>query len=123
MNNKAQRDNIVVLKDAYIEYYKEIPIQRLAAGSIGRSEDTIINWRKSDAEFSERVEKAEAEFARLNMRKIRSSEWKLERVLKHTFAQRSELTGKEGKDLPVPILQINPNVSGNNSNTEDQPTN
>lgn len=106
------------LKEDYLAYYREIPIQRLASASIGRSEDTVIRWRKEDADFAERVEKAEAEFALANLRKIRSSEWKLERIMKHTFAQRSELTGKDGKDLPTPILG---GLSKDNDN--DKPNN
>lgn len=35
--------------------------------------------------------------------------------------QRNEITGKDGKDLPTPILKINTDVLRNNSDKEDKP--
>ncbi len=49
-------NDIATLKDKYIEYYRQLPVQRYAAMSIGRNEDTIIRWRSEDAEFAERVQ-------------------------------------------------------------------
>lgn len=39
-------------------------------------------------------------------------------LAKETYSERQELTGKDGKDLPTPILTLS-NVSRNDSNTED----
>lgn len=59
--NQAQLAEIARLKEEYIRYYSDLPLQRLAAKFIGRNEDTIINWRKADPEFAEQVDKAESE--------------------------------------------------------------
>lgn len=45
----------------------------------------------------------------------------LERKKKDEFSLRNELTGKDGKDLPTPILASN--VSKNDSNREDTSSN
>ena len=92
------------LKDKFIEYFSKLPIQKLAADYIGRSEDTIIDWKKADIEFANRIATAKSEWALDKVGKVRSKEWLLERIMKEQFAQRTELTGKDGKDLPTPIL-------------------
>lgn len=104
MSNKTEEDNIQELKIKYLEYYRELPVQRLAAAKIGRSDDTIQRWRKEDAVFAVQTDEAKADWAMRNAKGVRSKEWLLERVLRDQFAQRQELTGKEGKDLPTPIL-------------------
>lgn len=35
------------------------------------------------------------------------------------YSERQELTGRNGKDLPIPILKLENNVSENNSNNKD----
>lgn len=48
----------------------------------------------------------------------------LERLNKQKYSSRTELTGKDGKDLPVPIMQINRDaLLENNSDTEDSESN
>lgn len=74
---------------------------------------------KADKDFSDCVELAKAEFVSAKMNKVRSNEWILERIFKGDFAQRNEHTGKDGKDLPTPILGY---VSTNNSNEETKST-
>lgn len=97
------KDNKLPLKEKFLEYYKELPNQRLAADYIGRDEDTIIAWKKDDSDFSEQVSLARAAWALTNTKRVRSKEWLLERIMKDHFAPRQELTGKDGKDLPIPI--------------------
>lgn len=112
-------DKNAELKAKFLEYFREVPIQKFAAGHIGRCEETIINWKKEDLDFSNCIEDAKAEFVKRKLGKVRSQEWILERVFKGDFAQRTELTGKEGKDLfPEPILgkqTVQDEVSSNNS--------
>lgn len=43
----------------------------------------------------------------------------LTRLAKGKFSERQELTGKDGKDLPVPILGNIKDVQDNNSNSQD----
>lgn len=45
----------------------------------------------------------------------KNAQWYLERKSKDEFSLRSELTGKDGKDLPIPLLQGVINVPDNNS--------
>ena len=40
------QDDRLLLKEKFLEYYKDLPLQKLAAESIGRSEDTITDWKK-----------------------------------------------------------------------------
>jgi hypothetical protein len=39
-------------------YYSKLPVQKLAAEYIGRDEDTIIRWKKSDKKFADQVASA-----------------------------------------------------------------
>lgn len=100
----VQQDNIKKLKDRFVKYYRQLPHKSLSANFIGRTLDTINLWEKSDANFSACVLRAKAEWAREKSKKVKSTEWLLERVLKEEFAQRQEITGGYGERLPTPIL-------------------
>jgi hypothetical protein len=96
---KMINDDRLPLKEKFLEYYKNLPIQKLAAGIIGKSEDTITNWKHEDQEFSDQITNAKSQWALDNAKKVRSKEWLLERIMKDHFSPRSELTGKEGEAL------------------------
>lgn len=96
---KNQKATIAQLKIKFLEYYRELPIIKLAAASIGRTDDTLSLWRAQDSDFSEAIDTAKAEWAKEKVRGVRSKEWLLERILKEQFAPRQELTGAEGKEL------------------------
>ena len=97
-------DENLKLKHTYLEYYRTLPVQKLAGEYIGKSENTIIRWKDADDDFANQMSHAKAEWAKAREGKVKSEEWLLERVLKDHFSQRSELTGKDGKDLPAPIF-------------------
>lgn len=108
----TQQEQIPELKAKFLEYYADLPIQKLAAGWIRRDEDTIARWKKDDAEFAGAITEARSAWARSKVHRVRSTEWLLERIAKDEFAERTEITGKEGKDLPAPILggaSVHPN--------------
>ncbi len=86
--------NLVKQKAKFIEYYRRLPIQKLAAASIGKDEDTIIHWKHADADFADQTGVAKAEWALENTSKVKSVEWLLERVMKDHFAPKIE-TGHE----------------------------
>lgn len=44
----------------------------------------------------------------------KASEFTLKALKKEEYSERTELTGKDGKDLPTPIIQL-PNVQSDNS--------
>lgn len=49
----------------------------------------------------------------------KASEFVLKTLKKDTYSERTELTGKDGKDLPTPLLHA---ILNNNSNKEDSET-
>lgn len=93
------KDKNAELKAKFLEYYRELPVQKLAAGFCGRDEDTIIRWKNEDKGFAYAVAVAKSEWARTKALKVRNQEWLLERVLKEQFAPRNEITGPEGEEL------------------------
>ena len=60
---ETEQERIARLKLEYLDYYRELPVQKLAAASIGRDDDTIIRWRGQDQEFAEQVQQARAAWA------------------------------------------------------------
>lgn len=75
------------LKLEFLTYFKKLPIQKLAAESIGKDEDTITNWKKTDPSFRMLLAKAKSEWALQNVSKVKSSEWLLQRVMKEHFVE------------------------------------
>lgn len=77
----------------------------------GLSKQTLYNWMSSDPEFKERLDalrnepilKARATITGA-LGKEDTAKWYLERKAKKEFAQRAELTGKDGEDLLKPTL-------------------
>ena len=87
---KAQMEEIPRLKLKYLAYYRDLPIQKLAAASVGRDDETIMRWRKDDLLFRDQVEAARAEWAKKKVKKVKSGEWLLERIIKEHFVQKFE---------------------------------
>jgi len=73
------------LKVKFLEYFRQLPIQKLAAASIGKSEDTITDWKRADSDFSDQIEQAKAEWALSNIKRVQSREWLLERLMNDHF--------------------------------------
>lgn len=109
LTNEQKR--IAEMKDRYIEYYRELPVQKYAAMYVGRDQDTILAWRKDDAEFSDRVDLARAEWVKRKASKAKV-EFALERLEKSIFKESKELEVK----LPTPIMEIEPSVHTDDSN-------
>lgn len=107
-------------KQGFLDYYRQLPNVTLAAAKVGRNRDTVYVWRNDDPTFSAQMDEAKADWALSKVKRVKSQEWMLERVLREEFTPRQEITGKDGKDLPVPIIKVDTNVSGNNSNKKDQ---
>lgn len=94
-------DSRPTLKAKFLEYFRKLPNQKLAAGFIGRDEDTICLWKKDDPAFSDAVAKAKSDWAMEKSGRVKSAEWLLERVLKDDFAERTEHTGPDGEELRI----------------------
>lgn len=86
---EAQRQT-AQLKEKYIEYYRDLPVQKYAAMYVGKDETTIINWKKKDSNFSNRVSEARAAWVRQKAKKAKV-EFALERLEKEIFAERKEI--------------------------------
>lgn len=76
--------NIASLKQQYIDYYAEVPVQRYAAMYIGRDEDTIIRWKKTDTNFADALQRAKAEWIRRKVMKV-EAKFALEKLEKQIF--------------------------------------
>ena len=84
---KKTNKRLSALKTKFIEYYSNLPIQKLAAEYIGKCEDTITNWKKKDKRFSDRLLKARSEWVLKTSGKVKSAEWLLERIMKEYFEE------------------------------------
>ncbi len=88
---------ITELKVKFLEYYRQLPMIRLAAGKIGRDEDTVMRWRALDADFAEQMASAKSDWALQKSKSVKSDEWLLERVLRDHFLPpkiENEVSGK-----------------------------
>jgi len=99
-----KKDNRLPLKEKFLTYFKGTPIQKYAAAYIGKSEDTITDWKKEDSDFSDQIEKLKAEYIQQKLKKVVSPEWILERLFKNHFSKRQEYTGEDGTDLSKLIV-------------------
>lgn len=94
-----------------------------ACAHAGISESTLYDYQVSNPDFldeKEALKEMPAIAARMLVsRKVKTdvntATWYLERKKKEEFSTRNELTGKDGKDLPAPILT---NVHSDNGNKE-----
>lgn len=96
----SQQEEIKLLKAKFLIYYRQLPIQKLAAAHIARSEDTITDWKKADSDFSDQLRQAKADWALDNFKGVKSKEWVLERLMSRDFGLKQP--GGE-KDHPVYI--------------------
>jgi len=90
-------------KEMILDYLGTVPMYKFAAHSVLISRDTLDEWRKEDQEFARRCEAQISGFVTRTLRKTKP-EFQLERAMRDDFVYRQELTGKDGKDLPAPIL-------------------
>lgn len=81
------KGNIEHLKNQYVDYYRDVPVQKYAAMYIGRDEDTIIRWRNQDKSFADRVNQSKAEWIRKRLIASKA-EFALERLAKEVFSER-----------------------------------
>lgn len=89
----------------------------------GIAPSSLYNYQNEHKEFLERKEQLKENprmiakttvYNRLS-RDPETAKWYLERKAKDEFSTRNELTGKDGKDLPTPLLAGVTDVHSNNS--------
>lgn len=78
------------LKSEYLEYYRDVPVQKYAAMAIGRNEDTIIRWKQRDKVFAEAIQVAKADFIRKRVLESKA-EFALERLAESVFSPKAKL--------------------------------
>jgi hypothetical protein len=99
--SRQTKDDITELKDKYIGYYREAPIQKYAAMFIGRTEQTVIEWCKNDIKFFNQVQEAKALWVKKQVYKTKA-EFALERLEKEIFGKDSIALDESSR--PIPIL-------------------
>lgn len=94
----------------------------------GISYSTYHLWTKKNPELNKRIEmlrddpvrRAKKTVAEKLAESYNNSMDYLKRKRKQEFSERQEMTGADGKELPIPIIQIN--VPTNNSNAKNTET-
>lgn len=89
-------------KVKFLEYYRHLPIQKFAAEAIGKSEDTICDWKNNDKNFANHLGIAKSEWILEKVGNVKSAEWLLERIMSNYFREKvginsnisGEITGK-----------------------------
>jgi len=103
----------------------KIPTIEGLAVYLGINRDTVYDWEKKYDAFSDILENLRAEQADRLLNNGLSGDYNptIAKVLltKHGYREGIEQTGKDGKDLPTPIMNIN-GILSNNSNEEDSIT-
>lgn len=94
-------DQRLPIKEKYLLYLEEVPKHKFACKAVKISEDTGKRWRDEDKDFADRCEEKISVWVRKTLKRTKP-EFRLERLLRDDFAQRSEITGKD--DFPIPIL-------------------
>lgn len=100
----SKQETIATLKEKYVTYFTDVPIQKYAAMFIGRDEDTIIRWRKEDTDFADAVQRARAEWVRKKVLATKA-EFALERLEKAVFSASYTEPVNERRTAPL----IDPN--------------
>ena len=58
-------------KAKFLEYFKDVPIQKYAGMHIGVSEHTIVNWKKKDLHFSHCIDELKADWVRAKLGRVK----------------------------------------------------
>ncbi len=96
---------VIKLKNDYVNYFKDVPVQKYAAMFIGRDEDTIIRWKKEDSEFADAVMKSKAEWIRKKVLATKA-EFALERLASEVFSPKAiTSTETDQKENPHKFLR------------------
>lgn len=77
-------------KTKFVDYFREVPVQKYAAMYVGVTEQTIINWLKEDVVFFNQVQEARADWVKKKANKVRA-EFALERLEKEIWSERKEI--------------------------------
>jgi hypothetical protein len=85
-------------KDKFVEYFKDVPVQKYAAMYVGITEQTATVWLREDPEFLKRVQEARADWVKKRAIETKA-EFALERLEHEVFKERKEETINVGVNL------------------------
>lgn len=100
------KDDRLKRKEEFLEYYKDVPMQRFAAMHIGVSEDTIMRWKKEDTDFADSMDNLKAAFVREKLGDVKNIEWKLERMFRQEFSQQTKIDITSGEEPITGFLVV-----------------
>lgn len=103
---QRQKQQLSKLKLKFLEYFREVPVQKLAAAYIGRDETRIVSWKNHDTNFANQIEEAKANWARDKVKGVKSEEWLLERLMKDHFAERKEFEHGVSEELEAILNRV-----------------
>lgn len=92
-------DDKLSLKEQFLGYFKDVPIQKYAAAFIGKNEDTICVWKQEDADFSDQIERVKANFLRKNLKLVQSKQWIIERLFNDHFGDKIKVDIDPQKEI------------------------
>lgn len=98
-------DSNLKLKEQFLEYFLDVPIQKYAAAVIGRDENTITRWKTEDVDFSDQINVAKARFLQTNLKRVRSKEWTIERLFKDHFSPPKQEVENSGEIKHIIITE------------------
>lgn len=98
-------DQLSETKKKFLDYYSKLPIQKLAAEFIGKDQDTITNWKKTDPSFSDQLGRVKSEWALKRVGMVKS-EWLLERILREEFGKTTTNESDNNPELEAWIVHI-----------------
>lgn len=111
INDKRLKD-----KEKVIEYLTKSPFYKHAAWCIGKDEDTLLNWRKEDPDFSDRCSSARSECLAKYVNRA-SPDFILTHADQQTFNSIKKIDVTSG-GKPISILAALDNVQHNDSDTK-----
>ncbi len=98
-------DHLYKTKKEFLEYYRKLPIQKLAAEYIGKDEDTITNWKKNDPTFSDQLGRAKSEWALKKANKAKP-QWLLERVIREEFGSVKKEENETNAEIEAWVVHV-----------------
>lgn len=93
------------LKIKFLEYYRNLPIQKLAAKFIGVHENTILNWKAKDKEFCDQIGMAKSQWVLIKTQKVRP-EWLLERLINDHFGKKQKADSPINEELEAALERL-----------------
>lgn len=96
--NKQTAEEIEKLKGIAIAAAETVYHYKLIARSVNRDEDTLLEWRKTDKDFSDKIEQGRHRFIE---KKVRSAkpEFLLERLEPELFKERKEIDNQHSGEV------------------------